>query len=233
MLFAFTQITKCTYEIASACLQSRYCSAATLIRVAIVGTGPAGFYTASQVSILSHTCRLQFSAMHDCLKFTVNQHIPSWYMMRWSCSVYREAYACLLHKLHFFVPAATQETWKLRENRSHSEWSKVCSMYTHHICFVMLFMLIILLIQFNVKDLHRVVHLLLLYLNLEQRHLNILSTMILIIFQDRLPTPFGLVRSGVAPDHQETKVGQIQVVLKCSSRPSGHQGRSDSGCVQV
>lgn len=24
---------------------------------------------------------------------------------------------------------------------------------------------------------------------------------------DRLPTPFGLVRSGVAPDHPETKVG--------------------------
>ena len=23
---------------------------------------------------------------------------------------------------------------------------------------------------------------------------------------DRLPTPFGLVRSGVAPDHQDTKV---------------------------
>lgn len=23
--------------------------------------------------------------------------------------------------------------------------------------------------------------------------------------QDRLPTPFGLVRSGVAPDHQDTK----------------------------
>lgn len=25
---------------------------------------------------------------------------------------------------------------------------------------------------------------------------------------DRLPTPFGLVRSGVAPDHPETKVGR-------------------------
>lgn len=25
--------------------------------------------------------------------------------------------------------------------------------------------------------------------------------------QDRLPTPFGLVRSGVAPDHADTKVG--------------------------
>ena len=26
---------------------------------------------------------------------------------------------------------------------------------------------------------------------------------------DRLPTPFGLVRSGVAPDHQDTKVAFI------------------------
>jgi len=31
----------------------------------------------------------------------------------------------------------------------------------------------------------------------EQAHVDII---------DRLPTPFGLVRSGVAPDHQDTKV---------------------------
>ena len=30
---------------------------------------------------------------------------------------------------------------------------------------------------------------------------------------DRLPTPFGLVRSGVAPDHQDTKV------TSCSPSP--------------
>ena len=30
---------------------------------------------------------------------------------------------------------------------------------------------------------------------------------------DRLPTPFGLVRSGVAPDHPETKVKVFQVLL--------------------
>ena len=30
---------------------------------------------------------------------------------------------------------------------------------------------------------------------------------VLVHMQDRLPTPFGLVRSGVAPDHQDTKVG--------------------------
>ena len=29
---------------------------------------------------------------------------------------------------------------------------------------------------------------------------------------DRLPTPFGLVRSGVAPDHQDTKVAFTDVV---------------------
>lgn len=29
---------------------------------------------------------------------------------------------------------------------------------------------------------------------------------------DRLPTPFGLVRSGVAPDHPETKVTIIFLV---------------------
>ena len=28
---------------------------------------------------------------------------------------------------------------------------------------------------------------------------------------DRLPTPFGLVRSGVAPDHQDTKVAFTDV----------------------
>ena len=28
---------------------------------------------------------------------------------------------------------------------------------------------------------------------------------------DRLPTPFGLVRSGVAPDHQDTKVAHTDV----------------------
>ena len=37
---------------------------------------------------------------------------------------------------------------------------------------------------------------------------------------DRLPTPFGLVRSGVAPDHPETKVSipfrYLTVKLKCS-----------------
>ncbi len=30
---------------------------------------------------------------------------------------------------------------------------------------------------------------------------------------DRLPTPFGLVRSGVAPDHQDTKV-RILIVIR-------------------
>lgn len=33
-------------------------------------------------------------------------------------------------------------------------------------------------------------------------------------FQDRLPSPFGLVRSGVAPDHQDTKVGVHQGVAR-------------------
>lgn len=37
---------------------------------------------------------------------------------------------------------------------------------------------------------------------------------------DRLPTPFGLVRSGVAPDHPETKVSipfcYLIVKLKCN-----------------
>lgn len=28
--------------------------------------------------------------------------------------------------------------------------------------------------------------------------------------QERLPTPYGLVRSGVAPDHPETKVALVQ-----------------------
>jgi adrenodoxin-NADP+ reductase len=30
---------------------------------------------------------------------------------------------------------------------------------------------------------------------------------------DRLPTPFGLVRSGVAPDHPETKVPLLSLIL--------------------
>jgi adrenodoxin-NADP+ reductase len=30
---------------------------------------------------------------------------------------------------------------------------------------------------------------------------------------DRLPTPFGLVRSGVAPDHPETKVSVLLIIL--------------------
>ncbi|KAL2924565.1 NADPH:adrenodoxin oxidoreductase mitochondrial, partial [Bienertia sinuspersici] len=30
---------------------------------------------------------------------------------------------------------------------------------------------------------------------------------------DRLPTPFGLVRSGVAPDHPETKVERLQQIV--------------------
>lgn len=34
------------------------------------------------------------------------------------------------------------------------------------------------------------------------------------ILQDRLPTPFGLVRSGVSPDHQDTKVC-THVSLSC------------------
>lgn len=36
---------------------------------------------------------------------------------------------------------------------------------------------------------------------------------------DRLPTPFGLVRSGVAPDHPETKVfySLFEVLKNCSS----------------
>ena len=38
----------------------------------------------------------------------------------------------------------------------------------------------------------------------EQAHVDII---------DRLPTPFGLVRSGVAPDHQDTKV------TSCSPSP--------------
>jgi hypothetical protein len=29
-------------------------------------------------------------------------------------------------------------------------------------------------------------------------------------YQDRLPTPFGLVRTGVAPDHEDTKVSSCQ-----------------------
>ena len=33
---------------------------------------------------------------------------------------------------------------------------------------------------------------------------------------DRLPTPFGLVRSGVAPDHQDTKVCPNKHLLVCS-----------------
>jgi len=34
--------------------------------------------------------------------------------------------------------------------------------------------------------------------------------------QDRLPTPFGLVRSGVAPDHQDTKVGAHALKTFCA-----------------
>ncbi|KAL2934142.1 NADPH:adrenodoxin oxidoreductase mitochondrial, partial [Bienertia sinuspersici] len=30
---------------------------------------------------------------------------------------------------------------------------------------------------------------------------------------DRLPNPFGLVRSGVAPDHRETKVERLQQIV--------------------
>lgn len=41
----------------------------------------------------------------------------------------------------------------------------------------------------------------------EQTHIDLL--------QDRLPTPFGLVRSGVAPDHPDTKV----VMIQCGSCP--------------
>jgi hypothetical protein len=35
--------------------------------------------------------------------------------------------------------------------------------------------------------------------------------------QDRLPTPFGLVRSGVAPDHPDTKVLHFLVVIQPST----------------
>lgn len=43
--------------------------------------------------------------------------------------------------------------------------------------------------------------------------------------QDQLPTPFGLVRSGVAPDHPETKVGRpnVKVVHSASSSSSANR----------
>ena len=44
--------------------------------------------------------------------------------------------------------------------------------------------------------------------------------------QDRLPTPFGLVRSGVAPDHPDTKVLQVRVDIQRS-------GRIRSVCVSL
>lgn len=31
---------------------------------------------------------------------------------------------------------------------------------------------------------------------------------------DRLPTPYGLVRYGVAPDHPEVKVSKMQIILE-------------------
>ena len=45
--------------------------------------------------------------------------------------------------------------------------------------------------------------------------------------QDRLPTPFGLVRSGVAPDHQDTKVptGCLAATARASHLPAQrHKG---------
>lgn len=39
----------------------------------------------------------------------------------------------------------------------------------------------------------------------EKQH--IFSAAALMPLQEALPTPFGLVRSGVAPDHADTKVG--------------------------
>ena len=40
---------------------------------------------------------------------------------------------------------------------------------------------------------------------------------LLLLSQDRLPTPFGLVRSGVAPDHQDVKVWEAG----CGSEEAG------------
>ncbi len=54
---------------------------------------------------------------------------------------------------------------------------------------------------------------------------------LLMWLQDRLPTPFGLVRSGVAPDHQATKVcdhgsaGPVTLLCTALSRAKAHTPR--------
>lgn len=45
--------------------------------------------------------------------------------------------------------------------------------------------------------------------------------------QDRLPTPFGLVRSGVAPDHADTKVCRFCPFMQCTgTRPPVEEGKA-------
>ncbi|KAH7572281.1 hypothetical protein JRO89_XS04G0231500 [Xanthoceras sorbifolium] len=51
---------------------------------------------------------------------------------------------------------------------------------------------------------------------------------------DRLPTPFGLVRSGVAPDHPETKAKKLQqIVINQFSRVAQHERCSFFGNVTL